>query len=153
MTVARREADELTQEVFLKALPRLKDLRDTRALGAWLCQMARNEANTWGRKQKTAQAHNKSVAVKLADAAPSNTPHATPDPKLDPDHVLHHLRQLPDAYRETLALRLIAGLTGPQIAAATGMTHASVRVNLCRGMSMLRAALGLAAEAAKEGTP
>jgi RNA polymerase sigma-70 factor (ECF subfamily) len=66
--------------------------------------------------------------------------------------VLAHLRKLPPAYRETLALRLIAGLTGPQIAAATGLTHASVRVNLCRGMALLRESLGLSTAQPKEGT-
>jgi len=45
---------------------------------------------------------------------------------------------LPETYAETLVLRLVEGLTGPQIAACTGMTHGSVRVNLTRGMQMLR---------------
>jgi RNA polymerase sigma-70 factor (ECF subfamily) len=29
-------------------------------------------------------------------------------------------------------------MTGPEIAARTGLTHSSVRVNLCRGMKLLR---------------
>jgi RNA polymerase sigma-70 factor (ECF subfamily) len=45
---------------------------------------------------------------------------------------------LPEAYREPLILRLVEGLTGPEIAAKTGLKHGSVRVNLCRGMQMLR---------------
>ena len=48
---------------------------------------------------------------------------------------------LPDAYRETLMLRLVEGLTGPEIAERTGLTPASVRVNLHRGMKLLRTAL------------
>ena len=35
-------------------------------------------------------------------------------------------------------LRLVEGLTGPEIAERTGLTPASVRVNLHRGMKMLR---------------
>jgi RNA polymerase sigma-70 factor (ECF subfamily) len=34
-------------------------------------------------------------------------------------------------------------MTGPEIAARTGLTPASVRVNLHRGMKMLREKLGL----------
>ena len=49
---------------------------------------------------------------------------------------------LPEAYRETLVLRLVEGMTGPEIAARTGLTAASVRVNLHRGMKMLREKLG-----------
>jgi RNA polymerase sigma-70 factor (ECF subfamily) len=55
--------------------------------------------------------------------------------------ILDAIRSLPDAYRETLILRLVEGLTGPEIAARTGMTPGSVRVNLHRGMEQLRAIL------------
>ena len=51
---------------------------------------------------------------------------------------LEIIRQLPDAYRETLMLRLVEGMTGPEIADRTGLTAASVRVNLHRGMKLLR---------------
>jgi len=33
-------------------------------------------------------------------------------------------------------------MTGPEIAARTGLTHGSVRVNLYRGMQLLREKLG-----------
>jgi RNA polymerase sigma-70 factor (ECF subfamily) len=52
--------------------------------------------------------------------------------------VLGEIRSLPDAYRETLTLRLVEGMTGPEIAALTGLTEGSVRVNLHRGMKQLR---------------
>ena len=55
---------------------------------------------------------------------------------------LEVIRTLPEAYRETLVLRLVEGLTGPEIADRTGLTPASVRVNLHRGMGLLRAKLG-----------
>jgi len=48
------------------------------------------------------------------------------------------VQSLPDAYRETLVLRLVEGMTGPEIAERTGLTPASVRVNLHRGMKLLR---------------
>jgi RNA polymerase sigma-70 factor, ECF subfamily len=53
------------------------------------------------------------------------------------------IQELPEAYRETLALRLIAGMSGPEIAAATGLTPDSVRVNLHRGFRLLRSRLGV----------
>ncbi len=61
--------------------------------------------------------------------------------------MLHHVRSLPEAYRETLLLRLVEGLSGPEIAEAVGLTAASVRVNLHRGMELLRPLLS------KEGWP
>jgi RNA polymerase sigma-70 factor (ECF subfamily) len=53
---------------------------------------------------------------------------------------------LPEAYRETLILRLVEGLTGPEIAEQTGLSAGSVRVNLHRGMKLLRERLGLATQ-------
>jgi RNA polymerase sigma-70 factor (ECF subfamily) len=56
-------------------------------------------------------------------------------------HALRVIQQLPEAYRETLVLRLVEGMTGPEIAERTGLTPDSVRVNLHRGMKALRARL------------
>ena len=55
--------------------------------------------------------------------------------------ILELIRGLPDAYRETLVLRLVEGMSGPEIASRTGLTPASVRVNLHRGMKLLRGKL------------
>jgi RNA polymerase sigma-70 factor, ECF subfamily len=52
--------------------------------------------------------------------------------------ILTCIRSLPEAYSETLILRLVEGMTGPEIASRTGMTPGSVRVNLHRGMQQLR---------------
>jgi len=51
---------------------------------------------------------------------------------------------LPEAYSETLTLRLIEGMSGQEIADRTGLKPESVRVNLHRGMEMLRQKLGIA---------
>jgi RNA polymerase sigma-70 factor (ECF subfamily) len=64
------------------------------------------------------------------------------DTGLDALEVLDLIRHLPEAYREPLVLRLVEGMTGPEIARRTGLTADSVRVNLCRGMKMLRELLG-----------
>ncbi len=64
--------------------------------------------------------------------------------------ILNAIRSLPDAYRETLVLRLVEGMTGPEIAALTGLTHGSVRVNLHRGMQQLRVILGILPDQAGE---
>jgi DNA-directed RNA polymerase specialized sigma24 family protein len=47
--------------------------------------------------------------------------------------ILAEIRKLPEADREPLMLRLVEGMTGPEIAERTGLKADSVRVNLCRG--------------------
>jgi RNA polymerase sigma-70 factor (ECF subfamily) len=51
------------------------------------------------------------------------------------------IRRLPDAYVEPLILRLVAGMSGPEIAERTGLSPSYVRVNLHRGMKHLRSRL------------
>jgi RNA polymerase sigma-70 factor (ECF subfamily) len=128
------DADDLTQEVFLIAMRRLSDLRDAGALGGWLAAIARNLA--------LSQARSRSRAVPMPESVAAEAP----DTRLNPEaaEALAAIRALPEAYRETLLMRLVEGLTGPQIAARTGMTHGSVRVNLHRGMALLRERLGIA---------
>ena len=64
-------------------------------------------------------------------------------PSVEAREALDAIRELPDTYRGTLLMRLVEGMTGPEIAARTGMTPGSVRVHLHRGMKLLRGRLGL----------
>jgi hypothetical protein len=63
-----------------------------------------------------------------------------PHPEGDALAVLSLIQRLPEAYRETLVLRLVEGMTGPEIAERTGLKPGSVRVNLHRGLQFLREA-------------
>jgi RNA polymerase sigma-70 factor (ECF subfamily) len=127
------EVDDLVQDVFLLALRRLSSLRETGSFGAWLAAIARNRANDY---------HRRSVPEdQLADDTSEDDGNISAEPPSPAAAILDAIRTLPDAYRETLILRLVEGMTGPEIAARTGLTHGSVRVNLHRGMQQLRAKL------------
>jgi RNA polymerase sigma-70 factor (ECF subfamily) len=130
------EVDDLVQEVFLLALRRLSTLREAGSFGAWLAAIARNLANDYYRSSVPED--------QLADDTPDNDikcGNISGDDQRPAAAILDAIRALPDAYRETLILRLVEGMTGPEIAARTGLTHGSVRVNLHRGMQQLRAKL------------
>jgi RNA polymerase sigma-70 factor, ECF subfamily len=125
--IARDEVEDLVQDVFLTAWKRLDDLRDPAAFGGWIAMIARNRATDAHRRaaefvELPADLAGRGAASDAAEA------HAA----------LAAIRALPEAYRETLLLRLVEGLTGPEIAERTGLTPASVRVNLHRGMKLLR---------------
>ena len=123
----RTDVDDLVQDVFLAAWNRLEALRDPAAFGGWLAMIARNPA---------ADFHRRAVnAVELPDDLQGHDATAARTEALA---VLETIGTLPEAYRETLVLRLVEGLTGPEIAERTGLTPASVRVNLHRGMKLLR---------------
>lgn len=119
------EVRDLVQDVFLTAYTKLPSLRDARAFPGWLAMIARNRALDHHRLSRETE--------ELTDGfvAPEES-------RAEVAEILGIIRGLPEAYRETLVLRLVEGMTGPEIAARTGLQPESVRVNLHRGMKMLR---------------
>jgi RNA polymerase sigma-70 factor (ECF subfamily) len=126
----RDAVDDLVQDVFLTVYQRLDSLRDPAAFGGWLAMIARNRATDHHRRTRETEELDERMAV-THDAGEQQAQAA-----------LAAIRQLPEAYRETLILRLVEGMSGAEIAGRTGLTPASVRVNLHRGMKMLREQLG-----------
>ena len=124
------EVDDLVQDVFLVAFKRIHTLREAGAFGGWLAMIARNRAVDFHRRKRETEELPETLAQKAS---------------LDPEaaEALSLIRTLPEAYRETLVMRLVEGMTGPEIAERTGLTPASVRVNLHRGMKQLREKLGM----------
>jgi RNA polymerase sigma-70 factor (ECF subfamily) len=129
--VPRRDVDDLVQDVFLTAYTRLRELREPAAFGAWIAAIARNRATDHLRRTRD--------QVELPEDLPGGDP-------IDAETfaVLDVVRKLPEAYRETLLMRLVEGMSGNEIAERSGLTPASVRVNLHRGMKLLREQLGWA---------
>jgi len=122
----RMDVDDVVQDVFVTALERLADLREPAAFGGWLAAIARHRATDHGRRTPPTEA--------LVDDVASTADRG----RVEALAILEAIRSLPDAYTETLVLRLVEGMTGSEIADRTGLTPASVRVNLHRGMKLLR---------------
>ena len=127
------EVEDLVQDVFVVAMRQVHTLRDVKCFGGWLAAVARNRANDYHRR-----------SVELVEFTEQGVEGAVrPGGEADDGvAILGVIRALPEAYRETLILRLVEGMTGPEIAERTGLTAGSVRVNLHRGMEMLRDKLG-----------
>jgi RNA polymerase sigma-70 factor (ECF subfamily) len=130
--VGPQEAEDLVQEVFLIALDRIDSLERPAEVASWLCSIARNRARDHWRARRAAPLE---VDEDLADARPAD---AGLEEEEEARAVLAAIHALPEAYRETLVLRLVEGFSGEEIALRTGLTHGSVRVNLHRGMRLLR---------------
>ena len=128
--VPAQEADDLMHDVAVSALDSIRSLRSPHSFTAWLSTIARNT----GRK---AQAQSKRRYLPLVEIDDNRTPASA----AVADEILDQIRDLPECYRAPLVLRLVLRMTGREIAHETGMTEGSVRVNLHRGMRMLRARL------------
>jgi len=124
------EAQDIVQEVFLSAYNNLHTLRDKNVVGAWLASIARNRANEFYRHARPTE----ELSEEISDRN---------NPEAEAREILAAIRSMPEAYRETLVLRLVEGMTGVEIAERTGLKPESVRVNLHRGMELLRKTLGV----------
>ena len=131
--VAYGDAADLVQDVFAIALERLPQLGEVAAFPGWLLAIARHRAidHVRGKKPTDELPELAVPASRSAEVA----------------QVLAALRALPEAYQETMILRLVEGMSGPEIAEQTGLSPGSVRVNLHRGMKLLRERLGITEEA------
>jgi RNA polymerase sigma-70 factor (ECF subfamily) len=137
--VPPQEAADLLQEVFLAVLEHLPELEEPERFAPWLAAIARNRARDWLRRGGVRAT---SVGLEHApEPVDERRPEASGESSDESERALAMIRSLPEAYRETLVLRLVEGLSGKEISKRTGLTHGSVRVNLHRGMRLLRAAL------------
>lgn len=128
--VPRDEVDDIVQEVFISAYKNIDTLRDRNAVGGWLAMIARNRAVEFYRRAKPTEELSEEMSGNKSQLREAN-------------EILATIRALPETYKETLVLRLVEGMTGAEIAERTGMTPESVRVNLHRGMKLLREKLGI----------
>ena len=129
------DAGDVVQDAFADAWLKLARLREPAAFAGWLLAIARTRAIDAVRRRRSDGA---------SDVAPDLAPDLAidPPPRAEAAAALRAIRELPDTYRETLVMRLVEGLSGPEIAAHTGMSPDSVRVHLHRGMKLLRERLG-----------
>src|SRR5687767_10449011 len=124
------EVQDIVQDVFLLAYKNLKTLRDKNTFGGWLATIARNRAAEFHRGKRECEELSEELGGSRGVSGEAL-------------EVLEVVRSMPAAYRETLVLRLVEGMTGIEIAERTGLTHDSVRVNLHRGMELLKKRLGI----------
>ena len=122
------DAADLTQQAFVTAIRRIGSLRDPAAFGPWLGQIARNTTRDHLRRRRP-QAELTQHEPAVAAEGPA---------RVEVQRVLAVIRTLPEQQAEMLMMRLLEGMTGPEIAARTGMKPGAVRVALHRGLAKLR---------------
>ena len=141
------EADDLTQETFLRAHRRLQSLHDRGALTAWLYRIATHVCYDRFRQSSHRP------AMESLDAQPSfdaDTPWAEKDaPRLDEvieraemsSCVQSFLQDLSDDYRTVILLHDLEGLTNPEIALMLDTSVGAVKIRLHRARRRLHSAL------------
>jgi len=133
------EAEDIAQEVFVRAHSRLSQYRSDGSLEAWFYAITRRAANQMRRKGK------RRARLALAPGARPAREVYTTDPggRVDRERaaaLIHEMfSKLPPRQREIFDLIDLQGLTPAEVAERTGMKPASVRANLFKARSSIRA--------------
>ena len=133
------EAQDLTQETFLRALKSLHLYRSTGApFSAWLATIARNLVRDGWRKRRHG-------TVELDVAADITSGEAGPEEfamcRDEQRRLRAVLATLPSDYQTVIRLRIFDGLSAEETAQVMGRSPAAVRQLQHRALSALRSAL------------
>lgn len=135
----RHEAEDITQDVFVRALKALECYEETSVpFRAYLATIARNRVRDHWRKRNLVQVALDHAPEPVADKS---------DPQIEviggplSDHVIDAMASLPTDYRTVLRLRLWEDRPSDEVAAMMGRSAGAVRILQYRALTMLRAIL------------
>lgn len=132
------EAEDLTQETFMRAFRSLQNLTDPKGFRSWLHSIATNVLVDSARHRS----RKKRSGVLPASSDGASHPSETLERRESLQKVLSILRSLPEDYREPLTLRYLCGLDYHTIGLQLGLSNGSLRGLLNRGLETLRNELG-----------
>jgi RNA polymerase sigma-70 factor (ECF subfamily) len=131
----RAEAEEHTQDVFVRVWERLASFRGDSAFSTWLHRLAVNEV-----LQARRTAGRRSSRVQLADAPERLEGHPRPPRTPNPD-LERAVAELPEGARTVFVLHDIEGFQHDEIARLTGIAEGTSKAQLHRARRLLREAL------------
>jgi RNA polymerase sigma-70 factor, ECF subfamily len=142
----QEDADDITQDVFIRAHHHLAELRDQARLKPWLYRIATNLCMDQLRKRARAR-RILGIPVALYPSGPEEDtqPHvevAQPgaveeiEGVAERDHIAMALRQIPLKYAAPLVLHGVHGLNYREIAEALGLTPGAAAVRLTRARDL-----------------
>lgn len=142
----QEDADDVTQDVFIRAHHHLAELRDQARLKPWLYRIATNLCMDQLRKRARSR-RILGIPVALYPAGPEDDtqPHmeiAQPggtdaiEGVAERDHIALALRQMPLKYAAPLVLHSVHGLSYREIAEALGLTPGAAAVRLTRARDL-----------------
>jgi RNA polymerase sigma-70 factor (ECF subfamily) len=130
-------AEELAQDVFVRAWEKLGTFRGDSAFSSWLHPLTVNVALTERRSRRRRTAR----VTTTDDLTPFEKPARTPRPEVGMD-LDKALETLPPGARSVFVLHDVEGYRHQEIAQLTGVAEGTSKAQLHRARRMLREALG-----------
>lgn len=130
-----QDAEDATQEIFLRAYTRLESYDRGRKFSTWLLSVASNYCIDRIRRRRYAWVTLDDVAFSLPSSGPG--PERSLLQREQRETVQQAITALPEAYRLVTVLRYWQDLSYNEIAEVTGLTEATVKTRLHRARKML----------------
>lgn len=151
------EAEDLTQETFLRAHRRLYLLRHPEAVGSWLYRIATHVCLDRLRQRKPQDSIDEPETAKRVEVAvrSRSSPAEIAERRQTSLCVQRCLDYLPDNYRAVLLMYQVHSLTAPEIASLLGVKLSTVKMRLHRARRMLQQIMeyGCAVSDDRQGVP
>ena len=142
MLKQREEAQDATQETFLKAYRSLKEFRYESRLKTWLCRIATHECLNRMRHQECLsldEMQAEDAHVQIADSAPSSLERIE---RKEVQSMIHRaVDALPQPYRLVITLYHLNELSYAEIAQAMDVPIGTVKTYLFRARALLKSKL------------
>jgi len=142
------EAEDVVQEVYVRAFEHLSEFRGEAALATWLARIAINEAQGRLRRQRP------SVDLAVLDSGGNGVSEVIPfplNPNSDPERAAAQrevrrlmeqaIDELPDAFRVVFVMRIVEGMSIEETASFLDLREETVKTRVHRARHLLRQAL------------
>lgn len=141
---SKEDAEDLTQEVFLRAYSSMATYSGKASLGRWLRKVATNLCIDQMRKKRVRTIPWPVVSSKDGDEQPMDFPDGESElPDLveaqdGRDTILKAINSLPDHYKETIILHDVMEYSGKEVARRLACPLGTVKSRLSRARNMLQ---------------
>ncbi|MEO8323442.1 MAG: RNA polymerase sigma factor [Actinomycetota bacterium] len=133
------DAQEATQDVFLKVCRNLSSFRGEAMFSTWLYRVASNTAISKHRKRKRQRINESGVDDEVLAQIPSpGSVESAAGAKVEIERLEEALALLPEGLREAVVLRDVYGLNIAEIAAEQKISETAAKVRVHRGRKKLK---------------
>ncbi|USG66837.1 sigma-70 family RNA polymerase sigma factor [Brevibacillus ruminantium] len=134
----RATAEDLTQEVFVKAYQKFESFRAEARPETWLYRIAINTAKDYLKSWN----HRKTILTStfFENNASESIEHQIMQ-QFQNDELVRTVMALPTKYREVIVLYYFEEVKSPEIAELLGVKESTIRVRISRGLEKLRQSL------------
>lgn len=125
-------AEDMTQEVFLKAFDKFDSYDTERPFQAWIYMIAKNHLKNYYRIQ------GREVGYDNYESRLSTDTVSKLDSKMEWEQVVEKIKALPDKYSEVLLLRFVDGLSNGEISEVLCAEEGAIRTRISRALQAIK---------------